>query len=278
MAHKRQAPVVQSDAVQSDAVQSDASAKRLRTAEPSPVSASPCLPGYMEQMDTDTSVQQGTPWGASCEDTPGVDELAARLVESAISAAISELETGTLSVPDTTADLGPSDAPLTIASSSAILAGFDLTHMPDHPQVYPPCHGTALLIAALTAEAPMLRTRKTFIDVGCGCGVVAAHAAQLMPSAAVFASDINPDALRATLVTGARNHALVHVIRMDLLDSLRPSSVDVAAFHVPHVPTSKVQFEDAATNADFSAAWAGGPRGLGVINRLLPMLRRSRSL
>jgi SAM-dependent methyltransferase len=165
---------------------------------------------------------------------------------------------------------------LNTTSSQLQLGLLDTSHMPSYPTVYPPCHGTALLMAALTTDAPVLRRHtQCFLDLGCGCGAVAAHAARLLKSAAIFASDINHDALKATAVTCTRNAtSLVHLMRADLLEAFRPHSIDVAAFHVPYVPTSAEQLEMAAVRADFSAAWAGGPRGQAVLKRVLPTLKR----
>ena len=163
--------------------------------------------------------------------------------------------------------------------SAASLARLDLAHVKLAPyagSVYPPCHGTALLLAALTAEAQALREQKPAlcVELGCGCGAAATLLAQLLPQAHVIASDIGAAAVRAAAETGGRNGAKVQALRADLLSSFRPRTVDVAVFHIPYVPTSQEVLEESAAKADFTSTWAGGPRGLALLVRLLPIVRR----
>lgn len=143
-------------------------------------------------------------------------------------------------------------------------------------EVYPPCHGTSLLMASITADAQRLRTLAPAVclDLGCGFGVVAAHLSRTLPNAFVLASDVQAAAPRAALRTSRRNGCFIEVLHADLLTCFRPCSIGCAVFHVPYVPTSQEVLDEAMVRADFSATWAGGPRGLGVLERLLPMLRR----
>ncbi|KAL1500506.1 hypothetical protein AB1Y20_013163 [Prymnesium parvum] len=170
-------------------------------------------------------------------------------------------------------ELGPDDA-------AAALRRLNYAEEPlRRAGVYAPCHGTALLLAAIAAEAEALRAASPAIclDLGCGSGVVAALLAALLPQSHVIASDILPPAPRAALETAARNGARVAPLCADLLRAFRPRSIDCAAFHVPYVPTSDEILTNAAARADFSATWAGGPRGRGVLLRLLPTLRAALS-
>ena len=163
---------------------------------------------------------------------------------------------------------------LTKQAAAEVLAEVNVMHLSSPKfaeRVYGPCDGTALLMAALSADAEALCRARVCVDVGCGSGALAAHVARLLPLAAVLAADINSIALSATALTA--NSLPVHVVHMDLLSALRPHSVDVVVFHPPYVPTSAAALVDAAAQAEFQAAWAGGPRGLAVITRLLPMVR-----
>lgn len=153
-----------------------------------------------------------------------------------------------------------------------------LSHLdrPEFASVYRPCCGTRLLLDALSSEAAALQAEapSLCVELGCGFGAVAAHLAHLLPTSAVVALDIMAAAARAAKTTAAKSQLCSRVssIHGDLLSALRPGSVDLLVFHVPYVPTSTEVLEAALTTADPSVTWAGGPRGLGVLERLLPAL------
>jgi methylase of polypeptide subunit release factors len=59
---------------------------------------------------------------------------------------------------------------------------------------------------------------------------------------------------------------------MDLLSAIRPGTIDVLVFNPPYVPTSAEEALEGQGAADLCAAWAGGPRGRVVLDRLLPRI------
>ena len=132
------------------------------------------------------------------------------------------------------------------------------------------------LLVVVAADAERLRSLSAgvCIEIGCGSGAVVTHLAKLLPvgSAVVLASDVNPNAIDATAATARQNGMAVQLVQMDLLSALRPGVVDVLVFNPPYVPTSEEELQHALDHADISAAWAGGPRGRLVLDRLLPQL------
>lgn len=151
----------------------------------------------------------------------------------------------------------------------------DLSHLraADFDAVYEPADDTFLLVDALSADAVELRRRRPAlcVEVGSGSGAVLAHLGSLVgSSAALLATDVNPAAAAAARATGAQNGRRVDAVLADLLSALRPGCVDVLVFNPPYVPTSSEELEQAVASADISAAWAGGPRGRVVLDRLLP--------
>jgi len=154
----------------------------------------------------------------------------------------------------------------------------DLSHLgsADFERVYEPSDDTFLLVDALAADAASLQALSAglCIEVGCGSGAVITHLASLLPprSAWMLGGDVSVDALRASAATAARNGATLQPVQMDLLSAMRPGLIDVLVFNPPYVPTSAEELQDAIDTVDISAAWAGGPRGRLVLDRLLPRL------
>eukprot|EP00320_Phaeocystis_rex_P000018 CAMPEP_0119080400 /NCGR_PEP_ID=MMETSP1178-20130426/111790_1 /TAXON_ID=33656 /ORGANISM="unid sp, Strain CCMP2000" /LENGTH=230 /DNA_ID=CAMNT_0007062995 /DNA_START=172 /DNA_END=864 /DNA_ORIENTATION=+ len=156
----------------------------------------------------------------------------------------------------------------------------DLSHLgsADFERVYEPSDDTFLLVDALAADTAWLQALSVglCVEIGCGSGAVITHLASLLPprSAWMVGSDVSGDALRASAATAARNGASLQPLQMDLLSALRPNLIDVLVFNPPYVPTSVEELRHAVEAVDISAAWAGGPRGRLVLDRLLPQLGR----
>lgn len=165
----------------------------------------------------------------------------------------------------------------------------DLSHLSssDYQNVYEPSDDTFLLVDALAAEATHAaetaeaRQPLLCVEVGSGSGTVVTHLGLLSRQAsegsfrrsvALMATDLNPLAAAATAVTAAANGVTVHVIQMDLLSAMRPGCIDMIVFNPPYVPTSEEECLEGAAARDISAAWAGGPRGRLILDRLLPEL------
>ena len=173
---------------------------------------------------------------------------------------------------------------MTMKTVAAVAKMPSLDHLSskDYQRVYEPSDDTFLLCDCLTADVAELRRREPAlcVEVGSGSGCVIAHLASLLPTSALLAGDVNRDAALTTRATAAANghRGRVDALRMDLLTALRPKSVDVLVFNPPYVPTPAEEVpalplsEGAGSGALIDAAWAGGPRGRLVLNRLLPCL------
>ena len=160
------------------------------------------------------------------------------------------------------------------------LRSLDLSHMAQltHAEVFQPDAGTSLLMRALTDDAALLNALRptVCIDIGCGAGAEAIHLTRELPpnSAAILASDINFEALRATRATALANKCREPLLLCSsLLSGLRPGIVDIVLWHCPYVPTSTQQMNDAMVRADLSCSYAGGPNGTAMLAETLPMLK-----
>ena len=153
----------------------------------------------------------------------------------------------------------------------------------DWASVYEPSDDTYLLLDALAADLAVLRAALpgVVLELGSGSGCVITGLAQILArggvpaaSAALVATDLNASANAATAATAAANSVPLEVVRADLLGAVRPGTVDVLLFNPPYVPTSEEEAAGGQAERDISAAWAGGPDGRVVVDRLLPDLGR----
>src|SRR5262249_21990784 len=136
--------------------------------------------------------------------------------------------------------------------------GFDLQIFPSvfHPKYFGSSSILAKFVSGLTLHG------KTFLEVGCGSGVVALCAAKA--GAEVTAVDINPEAVRCTLENARANHLRVDGRVGDLFSSVTGMRFDVIAWNPPFLRA------DAATLTD--AAFYGG-RDFDVIRRFVKNVR-----
>jgi len=153
----------------------------------------------------------------------------------------------------------------------------------DWASVYEPSDDTYLLLDALAADLAVLRAALpgVVLELGSGSGCIITGLAQILvrggvpaASAALVATDLNASANAATAATAAANSVPLEVVRADLLGAVRPGTVDVLLFNPPYVPTSEEEAASGQAERDISAAWAGGPDGRVVVDRLLPDLGR----
>lgn len=155
----------------------------------------------------------------------------------------------------------------------------DYSHLKDFPNVYDPCEDTFLLLDALEADLQLLKGLKPeiVIEIGCGSGVVINFLSKHLNSADVrplfVATDINPEACRATRRTAESNGNQVEIVNCDLLAPLADRlerQVDVLVFNPPYVVTERGEIG----SKSIEAAWAGGRDGREVMDRVFPLLDR----
>lgn len=124
------------------------------------------------------------------------------------------------------------------------------------PGVYPPSEDSYLLADVVGS---MDLRGKSFLEVGCGSGIVAITAAVM--GADVTAVDVNPAAVRCTLHNAERNGVRVKAFVSDLFENVR-GRYDVIAFNPPYLPGSP-------GDPDYDPAWSGGENGREVTERFL---------
>jgi release factor glutamine methyltransferase len=132
--------------------------------------------------------------------------------------------------------------------------GLELSVFPTvfHPRYFGSSAILARFVSSLNLEGTL------FLDVGCGSGIVAICAARA--GARVTAVDINPEAVRCTLVNAERYALKIDARTGDLFSSLGDARFEIIAWNPPFLPGTP------ATLAE--AALYGGPR-FDVIQRFV---------
>jgi release factor glutamine methyltransferase len=101
------------------------------------------------------------------------------------------------------------------------------------PGVFPPflTFSTKLLLDFVDA-IPL--KGKTFLELGCGCGIISILAAK--KDAVVTASDINTIALEALQKNAASNQVSVDIVYSDLFENLQEKSFNLIVINPPYYP------------------------------------------
>ncbi len=102
-----------------------------------------------------------------------------------------------------------------------------------------PCEATGRLMRSLS-----VRPGETFLDMGCGSGVVGIYAAR--KGAAVTAADISAKAVSETAANAERNGVKLRVIRGNLFERV-PGRFARIAYNAPYVRLTKSGVEDKRT-------------------------------
>jgi release factor glutamine methyltransferase len=138
------------------------------------------------------------------------------------------------------------------------MLGLELEILPGvfHPKYF----GSSAILAKFVSSLPL--ERKSFLEIGCGSGVVSICAARA--GALVTAADINPAAVRCTKANAAKNGVRVEAFESDLFSALAASRYDLIAWNPPFLPGVPQSTAD--------AAFYGGPR-FEVIRRFVSEVR-----
>jgi release factor glutamine methyltransferase len=137
-----------------------------------------------------------------------------------------------------------------------------------HEDVYRPAEDTFLLARAVHAT---LRPGQSFLEVGCGAGLVSLVAARA--GATATATDLNPHAVELLRHNARENRLKVHAIQTDLLGGVA-GPFDVVAFNPPYLPTTPAEYVPGPLNLAFD----GGPDGNATVLRFAAQVAALRPL
>jgi release factor glutamine methyltransferase len=139
------------------------------------------------------------------------------------------------------------------------------------PGVFVPRRRTEFLVEQaqlLAAQLPSSSGGAIIVDLCCGAGAIAAALAATVPGARVYASDVDPAAVRCA----RRNLPGADVYQGDLFDPLPAclrGRVTILTANVPYVPTAEIQLLPAeARTHEPLVSLDGGPDGLDVLRRV----------
>lgn len=128
------------------------------------------------------------------------------------------------------------------------------------PEVYDPNDDSYLMLEAIEVSA-----EERFLDMGCGTGLIAIHAAKA--GAEVVAADINPHAVNCTRRNAHKNGVRLEVVQSNLFENV-DGVFDVIAFNPPYLAG------DDTTTAWIERSWSGGDDGTDVVGPFLEQASR----
>ncbi len=104
-----------------------------------------------------------------------------------------------------------------------------------HPDVFPP-HLTLSTKILLDFISEIELTQKTFLELGCGSGIISLYASQ--KGAKVTASDINKTALEYLNKASERNNLPVNCVYSNLFENIPEQLFDYIIINPPYYPKS----------------------------------------
>ncbi len=115
------------------------------------------------------------------------------------------------------------------------------------------------------------RAAARILEIGTGCGCIAAACARAFPEARVDATDLDPSVLELAAVNlrrlGLDDRVSLH--RGDLFAGLAPASYDLIVSNPPYVDAAGMAALPSEFRHEPACALAAGPEGLDVIEPLL---------
>lgn len=112
-----------------------------------------------------------------------------------------------------------------------------------HPDVFPP-HFTFSTKILLDFVKPLDLHQKTFLELGCGCGILAIYAAK--KGAFVTATDINPTALTSLEKNAQENQVSIEILYSDLFENLQNKTFDYLLINPPYYPKKPISIKENA--------------------------------
>nr|WP_294774755.1 methyltransferase [uncultured Flavobacterium sp.] len=112
-----------------------------------------------------------------------------------------------------------------------------------HPDVFPPqlTFSTKILLDFIK---DMDLESKTFLELGCGSGIISLLAAK--KKALVTASDINPIALDYLVTNSEKNHLKMEIVNSDLFRNIKNRAFDYIIINPPYYPKSPKNVKEQA--------------------------------
>jgi len=102
-----------------------------------------------------------------------------------------------------------------------------------HPDVFPP-HLTLSTKILLDFIKPLQLTNKSFLELGCGSGIISILAAK--KQANVISTDINTTALSFLKEAAQKNQVALSIIESDLFENLNGYTFDYIIINPPYYP------------------------------------------
>lgn len=112
-----------------------------------------------------------------------------------------------------------------------------------HPDVFPP-HLTLSTKILLDFIKPIDLKNKTFLELGCGSGIISCLAAK--KGAIVFASDINDKAIDFLNKNSTKNNLSIITISSNLFDNIEPINFDYIIINPPYYPKKPKNIQEQA--------------------------------
>jgi len=138
-------------------------------------------------------------------------------------------------------------------------------HVRVDPGIFVPRRRTEFLVRQALTRC---QSGTVVVDLCCGSGAVGAAVAAAVPTADVFAADIDPDAVRCA----RRNLEPSRVFGGDLFDALPAGlrgHIDVLVVNAPYVPTARIELMPSEARLyEARVALDGGTDGLDVQRRV----------